>query len=82
MVTNKKPQRNVVAKTANKATEKLMENQDMVDKGDGRAVRTARVSFSTRPEIVERITDEAHDRRMSRSQLIEKALIVYLGISE
>ena len=76
--TKKKPQRNVAKKSVASST--LMGNQDTVGKGDSKAQRTERSSFSTTPEILEAITDEAYKRRMSRSLLIEEAIKAYLGI--
>lgn len=77
----KKPQRSL-GRSDKRATARIMDNQDTANKGDSRAERTARVTFSTRPDLTARITDEAHERRMSRSQLIEAALVAYLDIDE
>ncbi len=78
MVT-KRPRRNVAAGTG-KATAKLMDNQDTATKGDSRAERTARTSFSTTPEILDQLTEEAYKRRMPRSQLIEECIVSHLGL--
>lgn len=83
MVANKKPTRNVARKSNSSAEEApvtLMENQDTNGKGDSRAERTARTSFSTTPEILDKLTDEAYERRMPRSQLIEEAIVSYLKL--
>lgn len=78
MAVNKKPKRNVASRKEVPAT--LMGNQDTVGKGDSRAERTARTSFSTTPAIFDALTEEAYKRRMSRSQLIEDAIVEYLGL--
>lgn len=81
MVANKKAQRNVAQKAAPaKPSAKIMDYQDTVRKGDSRAVRTARVSFTTRPEVVEALTEAAYERRMPRSQLIEECIVAHLGL--
>ncbi len=83
MVANKKPTRNVARKakaSAEDAPAKIMGNQDTKSKGDSRAERTARTSFSTTPEILDKLTDEAYERRMPRSQLIEEAIVSYLKL--
>lgn len=58
----------------------LMSNQDTAFKGDSKATRIARITFSTTQEVAQLVSDAAHDRRMSRSQLIEAALREYLGL--
>lgn len=78
MAINKKPVRHVPIKSEASAT--LMGNQDTVAKGDSKAERTARSSFSTTPEILDAVTEEAYKRRISRSQLIEAAIVEYLGL--
>lgn len=78
MVT-KKPQRSI-GKAGKPATARIMDNQDVGDKGDSRAVRTARTSFTTTPEILDALTDAAYDRRMPRSQLIEECIVSHLGL--
>lgn len=74
----KKPQRNVAKRATASST--LMGNQDTVAKGDSKAVRTERSSFSTTKEVLDAITEEAYKRRMSRSQLIEEAIKAYLNL--
>lgn len=74
----KKPQRNVAMRSVASST--LMGNQDTTCKGDSKAVRTERSSFSTTPEVLEAITEEAYKRRMSRSLLIEEAIKAYLNL--
>lgn len=81
MVANKKPQRHTVKKAEGvKPTAKIMDHQDTVHKGDSRAVRTARTSFTTTPEILDALTDAAYERRMPRSQLIEECIVEHLGL--
>lgn len=83
MVANKKPQRCAVKKAdGGKPAAKIMDNQDTVNKGDSRAVRTVRMTFSTRPEVQAKIAKAAHDRWISRSRLIEEAILAYLGEGE
>ena len=58
----------------------LMANQDTARKGDSKATRVARVTFSTTEEVAQHVSDAAPVRRVSRSQLIEAALREYLGL--
>lgn len=58
----------------------LMELQDTRSKGDSKASRTARMSFSTTPEFKKVVDDAAYERRMPMSHLIEAAVRQYLGM--
>ncbi|MGN0959191.1 MAG: hypothetical protein ACI4OC_00425 [Coriobacteriales bacterium] len=58
----------------------LMELQDKRAKGDSRASRTARMSFSTTPEFKKIVDDAAYERRMPMSHLVEEAIRQYLGL--
>lgn len=59
----------------------LMELQDHRAKGDSKASRTARMSFSTTPEFKKIVDDAAYERRIPMSHLIEAAVRQYLGMS-
>ena len=58
----------------------LMDHQDTISRGDSKAVRTERITFATTPEIVDAITDAAYEKRVSRSKLIEAAIVEFLGL--
>lgn len=58
----------------------LMDLQDTRAKGDSKASRTARMSFSTTPEFKKIVDDAAYERRIPMSHLIEAAVRQYLGM--
>lgn len=69
-------------KTGNKPSKpNIMGRQDKT-RGDSKAERTAVVSFSTTPDLHERIKDAAHLNRMNKSRFIELALEEYLNSLE
>ena len=81
MAVRKRPEIRTSAERAEKApSPTLMANQDTSARGDSTATRTSRITFSTTEEVARAVSDAAHDRRMSRSQLIEAALRDYLGL--
>lgn len=59
---------------------RLMDLQDTKARGDSRATRTRRVTFSTTDEVADAVEDAAYERHMPRSRLIEDALVQYLGL--
>lgn len=57
---------------------KLMDAQDTRAKGDSRAYKDATVSFTTTKELAEASKEVAYQMRISRSELIERAIRRYL----
>lgn len=49
-----------------------------VSSGDSCAIRTRRITFSTTDRIYDAIENAAYDRHMSKSRLIEQALVEFL----
>lgn len=58
----------------------LMSRQDNTLRGDAKASRVARVTFSTTDEIVGLLEDAAFEKRTSKSRIIEDAVKQYLGL--
>lgn len=62
------------------ASPTLMGNQDTKAKGEGKAMRTEKICISTTPEIVEAVRVASFEKKLSRSKLVEEALISYLNL--
>lgn len=69
-------------KKSPKTTEpkRVMDFQDTSTRGDSRATRTRRVTFSTTEEIGNALENAAYERHMNRSRLIEEAIVAYLKL--
>ena len=62
-------------------SKKLMDNQDTVNRGDSKATKTERICFCLDSETAEILTNAAHDRRISRSELLKDLIVKGLKIS-
>lgn len=80
MAVSKKPRPKAPAGGALDSALDLMELQDTHAKGDSKASRTARMSFSTTPEFKKVVDDAAYERRIPMSHLIEAAVRQYLDM--
>lgn len=80
MVVNRdKHRRSAAAKAkSGEPQAKKGESKDAPADGGSRATRTVRLSISTTPEVQAMVTEAAHERWVSRSQLVEDAIVAYL----
>lgn len=58
----------------------LVDTVDARSRGDSNATRTRRITISTTDDIAQAVEDAAYERHVSRSRLIEAALVEYLGL--
>ena len=72
----------MTAKKIVKTSNKLMDNQETVDRGDSKATITERISFSVDKETADALTDEAYDRHMSRSELLRTLIVEGLKLNK
>lgn len=67
------------AKKPETAAKSLMDNQNRLA-GDSKATRTEFIGISTTPEIKRAVEDAAHEERINKSRLVEKAIAAYLDL--
>lgn len=67
------------AKRPDAAAVSLMDNQNKLA-GDSKATRTEFIGISTTPEIKKAVEEAAHEERISKSRLVEKAIAAYLNL--